>query len=307
MSKRVRYVAKWIFHYILSPIVPHLPFPLLRLIGRVLGAINYFVNAHLRGRIENNLRTVFPEKSPVEIREICQRNFINHAMHSLEILYLPRIDEDFVKRRIKVHNLEHVERAAEKGKGIIFILGHIGFYYLSGVAFQVLTSISLNDISQEVSKLDISALDRKILEKRLANYQDRIGGKVFERGGSLLGVVKAIKRNEAISLFLDAFTSEADPVVSLLDRKTRLPQGPIRMSKQTGAEIIFSTAIREPDGSMTLAFYDPGKLDFTGDKKQDLQHNAQKCADLLDQAIRQHPDQWHLWRLFHERFQEDHE
>jgi KDO2-lipid IV(A) lauroyltransferase len=307
MRRRVRYLAKWIFHYVLSPVIPHVPFPLLRLIGRVLGGINYSVNARLRHQIENNLRAVFPDRSPEEIHEICRRNFINHAMHSLEILYLPRIDEEFIKKRIRVHNLEHVERAAEKGRGIVFILGHIGYYYLSGVTCQLLTGVSLNDISQEVSKLDISALDRKILEKRLANYQDRIGGKVFERGGSLLGVIKAIKRNEAITLFLDAFTSESDPIVSLLDRKARMPQGPIRMAMQTGAAIIFSTAIREPDGSMIFTFYDPLELDITGDKKKDLQHNAQKCADLLDPAIRQNPDQWHLWRLFHERFLENHE
>jgi KDO2-lipid IV(A) lauroyltransferase len=243
----------------------------------------------------------------VEIREICRGNFINHAMHSLEILSLPRIDEKFIKKCIRVHNLEHVERAAKEGKGIIFILGHIGFYYLSGVTVQLLTGIPLNDISQEVSKLDISPLDRKILERRLANYQDRIGGKVFERGGSLLGVVKAIKRNEAISLFLDAFTTETDPIVNLLDRKTRMPQGPVRMAMQTGAAIIFSTAVREPDGSMTFTFYDPVELEVTGDKKKDLQHNAQKCADLLDPVIRQKPDQWHLWRLFHERFSDNHD
>jgi len=307
MRRRVRYVAKWIFHYLLSPLVPSLPFPLLRLFGRGLGGINYFVNARLRRQIENNLRAVFPDKPQEQIDRICRRNFINHAMHSLEILYLPRVDEKFVKKRIKVHNLEHVEKAAEQGKGIVFILGHIGFYYLSGVTFQLLTGISLNDISQEVSKLDISPLDRKILERRLANYQDRLGGKVFERGGSLLGVIKAIKRNEGVSLFIDAFTTENDPIVSLLDRQTRIPQGPIRMAMQTGAAIIFSTAVREPDGSMVFTFYEPVELEITGDKKMDLQHNAQKCADLLDPAIRNYPDQWHLWRLFHERFVEEHE
>ncbi|MBI4830952.1 MAG: lysophospholipid acyltransferase family protein [Candidatus Lindowbacteria bacterium] len=182
----------------------------------------------------------------------------------------------------------------------MFIFGHVGFYYLSGVTAQIL-GVPMNDISQDISKLKISELDRKILTQRLNNYQSRISGKVFHRGGSLLGVVKAVKRNEAISLFIDALTTENDPVVNFLGRKTRAPQGPIRISMQTGAAIIFAPAIRERDGGMTLTFYEPVSLENTGDRDKDLQNNAQKLMNLLEPVIRQHPDQWHLWRTFHER------
>ena len=300
-------MAKWIFHYAISPLVPHIPFPVLRRIGVILGNLNYRLNAGQKRRIESNLKMTFPEKSEKEIHGVCRRNFINHAMHSLEILYLPSVDEKFVKRYIRVNNVEYVKEAAKKGKGIVFILGHIGFYYLSGVTEEIVGGVQLNDISQDTSKLDLNALDRKILEKRLYNYQERIGGKIFYRGGSLLGVVKAIKRNESISLFIDAFTTDTDPVVNLLGKKARAPQGPIRMAMQTGAAIIFSTAIREPDGTMTFAFYEPVELEKTGDKQKDLQRNAQKCIDLIDPIIRRHPDQWHLWRLWHERFLEERE
>ena len=73
------------------------------------------------------------------------------------------------------------------------------------------------------------------------------------------------------------------------------------MAMQTGAAIIFSTAIRGPDDAMNFTFYEPVELEKTGDKEKDLQRNAQKCIDLLEPVIRKHPDQWHLWRLWHER------
>lgn len=302
MKHRLRYIAKWIFHYVFSPLVPHMPFPLLRQAAKILGTLNYFVNSKVRHAIEANLKMTFPEKPEQEVREICRWNFINHAMHSLEILYLPSVDEKFIEKYIRVKNLEYFTRAVEDKKGIILILGHIGFYYLSGVTLQLRSAIPLNDISQDTSKLDIGALDRKILEKRLSNYQSRIDGRIFHRGGSLLGVIKAIKRNEAVSLFIDAFATEKDPVVNLLDKRARAPQGPIRMAMQTGAAIIFITATRERDGTMTFTFFEPVQLESTGDKQEDLRRNSQKCIDLLDPVIRQHPDQWHLWRLWHERY-----
>jgi KDO2-lipid IV(A) lauroyltransferase len=100
---------------------------------------------------------------------------------------------------------------------------------------------------------------------------------------------------------VDALTTEKDPLVTFLGRKTRAPQGPIRIAMQTGAAIIFAPAIRENNGSLTLDFYDPLELENTGAKEQDLQRNAQRLMDLLEPVIRQYPDQWHLWRIFHER------
>ncbi|RJP64774.1 MAG: hypothetical protein C4532_18700, partial [Candidatus Abyssobacteria bacterium SURF_17] len=263
---------------------------------------NYRINAENKGKITRNLKDIFPEKSDGELREICRKNFINHAMHSLEILYLPSVNERFVKKYVRVINFDSPRKALEKGNGIVFILGHFGAYYISGITMQVM-GVPMNDISQDVSKLNLSKLDRKILERRLNSYQNRISGKVFSRGsGQLLGVVKAIKRNEAISIFIESFTTDKDPVVNFLGRKTRFPQGPIRIALQTGAALLFSTATRDKNGVITVDIYDPLELETTGDKERDLQRNAQKCVDLLEPAVRQHPDQWHLWRMIHDRW-----
>jgi KDO2-lipid IV(A) lauroyltransferase len=306
MKRKLRYIAKWIFHYVISPIVPHIPLPLLRHMGKILGNLNYLISAHLRQQIESNVKEVFPEKSGEEIREICRRNFINHATHSLEILYLPKVDDKFVKKYVRVNKFENVSKALENGNGIVIVLAHVGPYYLSGVTLQLL-GVPMNDISQDITKLDMSGLDRKILEKRLRNYQSRISGKMFRRGGPLVGVIKAIKRNESITLFLDAFTTDRDPIVDFLGRKTRAPQGPIRIATQTGAPIIFYAPLREKSGVTTFTLSDPVELETKGDKEETLQRNAQKCMDLLDPIIRQYPDQWHLWRTFHERWITDDE
>ena len=301
MKQKLRYIGKFVFHYLVSPLVPYIPFPVLRRMGVILGNLNYLISTGQKDQIESNLRMTFPEKSEIEIKGICRDNFINHAMHSLEILYLPRVDKRFIEKHVRLEGFENYEKAARRGKGIIIALGHIGFYFLSGVSLDLLGELPLNDISQDTSKLKMGDLDRKILERRLANYQSRISGKIFHRGGSLLGLIKAIKRNEAVSLFLDAFTTEKDPIVNLLGKRARVPQGPIRMAMQAGAAIVFTTAIRQSNGEMVFALYEPLELVNTGDREKDLQVNCQKYIDLLESVIRKHPDQWHLWRLWHER------
>ncbi len=301
MKRKLRYIAKWIFHYVFTPIVPYIPFPLLRHMGTILGNLNCLISTHLRQQIESNIREIFPEKSREEIRKICRRNFTNHATHSLEILYLPRVDDKFVKKYVRVNKFENVRKAQENGNGIVIVLAHTGPYYLSGVTLQIL-GVPMNDISQDTTKLDMSGLDRKILERRLSYYESRISGKMFRRGGSLLGVIKAVKRNESVTLFLDAFTTDKDPVVDFLGRRTRAPQGPIRIAMQTGAPIIFYAPLREKNGAATFTLSEPVELETEGDKEEVLQRNAQRCMDFLDPVIRQYPDQWHLWRTFHERW-----
>jgi KDO2-lipid IV(A) lauroyltransferase len=299
----VRRAAKLLFHYVLTPLIPRLPLALTYACAGLLGRINYRLSHDNRALIRRNLKVAFREKSEAEIEHIVRGVFDNHAKLTLEILLLPAIDERLVRERCDFEGFEHIEEALRRGKGVVFTLGHMGIYYVAGVITDRM-GVVMNDITQDLSKLDVSDLDRKILTTRLEQYQRMIRGKMVSKGMFLREIVRSLKRNEGLSLFVDAKASVKEVPLDFLGVRTNLQPGAISLALRTGCTVLPAVTLRTPDNRWRIIVAPPLEIERTGNEDRDVEVNLAKCARHLEGWIRRHPEQWHLWRELHLRWVE---
>jgi len=89
------------------------------------------------------------------------------------------------------------------------------------------------------------------------------------------------KRSESVDArFLGKWVT-ATPAAALLALRCKSP-------------VIPGFCTREPDGQLSLRLDPPLNLQRTDDLRADLIANTQMMTDIVERAIREHPDQW-LW------------
>ena len=91
-----------------------------------------------RAEIYANLKAIFPEKSKKELLKIRIQIFRNFAKYLVDFFRFEEMDQNYIKRRVKIENLHYLDEALEKGKGVVALSAHIGNWELGGAVLAVL-------------------------------------------------------------------------------------------------------------------------------------------------------------------------
>lgn len=300
LKKIVRSSFKMVFHYIVSPIVPNLPINVQYGLASLLARLNYQLSKDTRSAIRENLKAVLHEKSDEEIEQLVKDSFLNHAKHSFEILLIPKLNDQIIDKHSILEGFEYIQEGLDKGKGILFASGHMGCYYVGGIIADK-KGVVMNDIVQDITKLELPKIDMKILTNRLNHYQDGIRGKLMYKGSFLRDIFRILKRNEAITLFVDAKASTEEVLVDFLGEQTYLQPGAIALGLRTGCTVLPVVTVRTKDNKWHIKVEKPFEFEKNGDQDQDVKHNLTRYAQWLESQILKYPDQWHLWRELHVR------
>src|SRR5512135_1570946 len=102
--------------------------------ARRIGGLYYYVAGRKNRRAIANLKTAFPEKSPVARKRILKEMYRLFAQNAVETLYLPRVDDRFVHEHVRMPQLALCQEAIKNGRGIIFLGCHAGSWEISNAA-----------------------------------------------------------------------------------------------------------------------------------------------------------------------------
>jgi len=111
----------------------HVPFPLVRGFGALLGRVLHTVAASRRRVVDTNLALCFPEKSAAERRRIARETFVYVAQSWLDRSWLWHAPEDIVARRLTVKgSAREIDEIANGSEPMILFAPH--FYGLDAAA-----------------------------------------------------------------------------------------------------------------------------------------------------------------------------
>ena len=66
------------------------------------------------------------------------------------------------------------------------------------------------------------------------------------------------------------------------------------LALKTGAPILFSVCIRQPNNQYLVKIYEPFDIEISNSFEHDVRYNTERLLKILESEIRQYPDQW-LW------------
>lgn len=173
--------------------------------------------------------------------------------------------------------------ALQDDRGIIVVGPHMSSFDLvmqwvtaQGIEIQVLSLAEPDMGTRVINRL---RRRRKVVVSPINLHSLRLALTRLKRGGVVLTGV-------------DRPVSADDEPIPFFDAPARLPTGHIRLALQSGARVLVACCIQKPDGAYTLRLHPPLEMEVSGDRREDVRHNARRVLAVVEEMIREAPDQW---------------
>jgi len=264
-----------------------LPRRVLLFIGRGLGRTVHLIIPSERKKAVEHLKIAFPEKDEKSLRKIAKNVFINIGMNFMELLWLPKFKEKHLGKVVKFNGLETLEKIQKKNTPVIIITGHIGNWELLAAA----ASLKGHEASVIARKQKDEWINRKI-----ENLRSKWNVKTIWRNGenSSRQILSVLKNRGTLALLVDQDTKIESVFVDFFGRSAYTPSGPAALSLRFNCELISAHIHRNGNRNHTITFdrIKPGKP--SGNREKDILKRTQLFTKLIEDAIRECPDQW-VW------------
>jgi KDO2-lipid IV(A) lauroyltransferase len=194
--------------------------------------------------------------------------------------------EDF-RRQIRFKTIEKVEAALERGRGLIFVSGHMGNWELLLRGYHAHTG---RPIAGFMTQQRNERLNQWLKETRQIP-----GVEILIAEETRSAVIRHLRKGEAIAVLADQDSSRYRGVfVNFFGRPTYTPVGPARLAQRTGAVILPVVIVRE-EGDPTRHVIEVGpaiEARSEADGEEELIRITQAYTRFLEEAIRKNPTQW---------------
>ena len=264
-----------------------LPLPLARALAAALGGLLFHLMPRWRKIARRNLELAYPQARRAERERILRGSFANVGRALLALARSPRLGPENIGEWIDYEGFEHFARAKQAGKGVLFLTAHLGNWELSSAAH----ALYGNPMFVMVRPLDNPLLDRLVQGRRSLH-----GNRVLAKRDAAREVIRALRGNEAVGILADQNAAGEDGVfVDFFGEKASATRGVAQVALRTGAAIIPGFALwNQQAGRYVLKFYAPVEPARGPDRERNVLETTQRCQAAIEQAIREHPEQW-LW------------
>jgi KDO2-lipid IV(A) lauroyltransferase len=263
-------------------------------IGAFLGGLTASLFGSTRRLAVHHLGLAFPEKSEAERDAIARRMFVHLGMSTMEITSI-RSFNDQLLRYMTVEGGAILTAALAKGKGVVFVTGHVGNWELMArVVARIGAPVSA------VAKRGGDARAMRLIEGWRAD--GAVTTLWREDASTARALLKVFKENRVLGLLVDQDTNVQGIWVPFFGRPAWSPRAPADLALRSGAPILVGTSHRpteRPGDGMRFEVveipYDPKPAD----KEAEVVRITAACQAALESAIRRHPADW-VW--MHDRW-----
>jgi KDO2-lipid IV(A) lauroyltransferase len=257
------------------------PLPVANLLAHRYAHLLDLALPRLRRVALANLAMALPDTGPHERHRIAGGVFRSIARLLVTLARFPSMNHANIAHWIRYEGYEHFEEARRRGKGVLFATAHLGNWELSAFAHALLTA----PMNVVVRPLDNPRIDRLVERRRTLS-----GNRLIEKKDYARGILKALAANEAVGILIDQNASlDSGVFVDFFGIPACAGTGFVKLAAHTGAAVIPGFALwSEAEGKYVLRFFPP--VAMTGD----LQVDTARLHSVLEDVIRQYPDQW-LW------------
>jgi Kdo2-lipid IVA lauroyltransferase/acyltransferase len=234
----------------------------------------------------HNLRRAFPDKPDDEILRIVRGVYRNMGIVAAEFFDIPRFTRENIGEVVETQGLEHCRKALEKGRGVLFFTAHFGNWELAATA----VSLLVKPVGVIYRTLDSAFLDRIVFRVRSAT-----GNIPIPKERAMRPMLRHLKQNGILGILIDQNMAWYEGVfVDFFGRPACTTNGLAMLALHTGAPVMPGLMIRLPDGRYRLVLGPEVEVANTGDTEADLVTNTQRFTTIIEETVRQYPEQW-LW------------
>ena len=265
-----------------------------------IGRLAYYGMGQSRRRALGNLDRVYGEKLDARERHRIAKSCFAHFGEALgENLFLRRGDASFHSFRAEFEGLEHVQEVLARGRGLLFVTGHLGNWEIFGLRY-------VRDVGP-IGCVAMPIEDNPGLQEIVDEHRRRIGYQVFyTRGTDMVALARSLRKNNSVVLLADLRTRGKGVTVPFLGIPAHTQVGAAALAARTGAGLIVAHGRRVGPRHHRLVFEKPLTLEPPEAGPRDpeaweryLLETTTRISERLSAGILGCPEQW-MW--MHRRF-----
>ena len=283
MRERLEYGFVWL----LLKFLGSLPRPIARACGVVVAEFLFLIRPSLRRAAEFNLTLAFPELPKPARRAILRRMVRNLGWMAAEFSRLPRYTRQNIDQAIILDGFENFAAAQERGKGVLFLTGHMGAWELNPFAHAL--------YSQPIHFL-VRPIDNRGVDSLVNRYRGLSGNQPINKNESARAVLRILRDGGVIGVLADQNTVPAEAVFAdFFGIPAATTSGIARLARRTSAAVVPAYSFWDEQIRKYRLHYEPAlELIPTDDEQNDIQNYSARFNQMIEDYVRRFPDQW-LW------------
>jgi Kdo2-lipid IVA lauroyltransferase/acyltransferase len=253
-----------------------LPRPGARWVGASFAAVAYGYRTPLRRAAMFNLHLAFPDWSEAKRNEVIRGMIRQIGWMAGEFSQFPRYTPQNIERSVALDGSENFDAGQRRGKGVLFLTGHMSAWELSSFA-HALYGHPLHFLVRPISNARVDEL--------INRYRCLSGNRPIDKNKSARAILKVLADGGTVGILADHNTALEEGVfVDFFGIPASTTSGLARLALRTDAAVVPGFLFwDETLGKYRLRFEPPVERE-----------NTQRFTRVIEDYVRAHPEQW-LW------------
>jgi KDO2-lipid IV(A) lauroyltransferase len=241
----------------------------------------------LRKTAEVNMGIAFPEFGDAQRKTVERGMLRNLGWMAAEFARLPKYSKENIEQIVVLDGHENFLEGQRRGKGVLYLTGHIGAWELSSFA-HALYGFPLHYMARRIDNQRIDAFVNR--------YRCLSGNRPIFKNESARVMLKVLKEAGTVGILADQNTMPQEAAfVDFFGKQASTTTGIARVALHTDAAVVPGFAVwDERSRKYRLRFEPPVELIRTGDMERDVLENTQKFTKVIEEIVRKYPEQW-VW------------
>jgi KDO2-lipid IV(A) lauroyltransferase len=254
------------------------------LTGGMVGLLAFYLLPRERSRTLTHLTQIFGDKDRSWIRKTAHRNFIHLGKSLLEIMLMSSWRASSI---VDIDGLDNLNKALERGRGVVYVTGHIGNWELMAHAVA-----SKNYLISVIA----APLEPEQVNDMVVRLREKLGVRTIlrSRPGASRELIRVFKENRVLGILIDQDTDVESAFVDFLGRPAWTPTAAASMAIKFDAPVIFGFIKRGKKDRHTVTIEGPLDLTLTGNREKDIIDNTAMLTKKIGDCILNAPEQW-VW------------
>jgi lauroyl/myristoyl acyltransferase len=240
-------------------------------------------------RLQSNLARVVPDAGERELRLLTREAVRSYLRYWCEVFQLPKMSTEEVIARVDVTGDPLLRAAVAAGNGMILSLPHMGNWDHAG-AWLTGTGVPFTTVAER--------LKPESLFERFEEFRESLGMEVIPLTGgesppySILA--DRLRSGGVLCLLGDRDLTKSGIDVDFFGAAARMPAGPAALAHDTGAALLPVTLWYPNRRRWGLRIHEQVHVPAAGDRAAKVQAMTQSVANVFQEAIAEHPQDWHM-------------
>lgn len=283
MRERLEYLTAWLGLKSLGI----LPRRAARFVGARFAAIVYALQPKLHRIALFNLQIAFPEWGLAE-REKVIRGMVRQIGWMIgEFSQFPKYTRANIERLVVIDGAENFAAAKQRGKGVLFLTGHMSAWELAPFA-HALYGHPLHFLVRPIKNRRVDAL--------VNQYRCLSGNQPIDKNRAARAMLKVLADAGTVGILADHNTSLDEGVfVDFFGLAACTTSGLARIALRTDAAVVPGFLCWDESAQKYRLQFGPAvELIRSGNEDQDVHANTQRFTRIIEDYVRAHPEQW-VW------------